>query len=156
VGKLFLAFTLVPLLDLWLLLRIGGRLGLAPTVALVLGTGLLGAWLARREGARVLQGWRRAAAEGRLPEEGVLSGALVLAGGVLLVTPGVLTDVAGIALLLPPTRRLAAGALRGWLLRKVERGQVRVTTFGGPPWPGGGPPAAPPKEIDVTPRRPER
>jgi UPF0716 protein FxsA len=117
VGKLFLAFTLVPIVDLWLLLRIGGRLGLVPTVALVVGTGLLGAWLARREGARVLQGWRRAMADGRLPEEGVLSGALVLAGGVLLVTPGVLTDVAGLALLLPPTRRVAADGLRRWLRR---------------------------------------
>jgi UPF0716 protein FxsA len=148
VGKLFLLFTVVPIVDLWLLLRIGRAIGVVPAVVLILATGLLGAALARAEGARVLGAWRRSLAEGRMPEEGVLSGALVLVGGVLLVAPGVLTDLAGLALLFPPTRRVAADALRGWVRRKVERGQVRVVTFDGPPRP-----AERDEVIDVTPRR---
>lgn len=109
-GWLFLLFTALPLLDLWVLLHIGRALGLWSTVALVLATGLAGAWLAKAEGLRVLRDWQRALAEGRLPDEGVLSGALVLAGGLLLVTPGVITDALGLVLLFPPTRRLAAAA----------------------------------------------
>jgi UPF0716 protein FxsA len=150
VGKLFLLFTIVPIVDLWLLLRIGRAIGLIPAVALVVVTGIVGAALAKAEGTRVLGSWRRALAEGRMPDEGVLSGALVLVGGALLVAPGVITDVVGIALLAPPTRRLAAGALRDWLGRKIERGGVRVVTFGGPP---PRPRAADDDAIDVTPRR---
>ena len=86
-GKLFLLFVALPLLDLWVLLQLGRALGFWTTVALVLATGIVGASLARAEGLRVVRDWQRATAEGRLPEEGVLSGALVLAGGLLLVTP---------------------------------------------------------------------
>ena len=150
-AKLFLLFTLLPLVDLWVLLAIGRALGFWPTVALTVATGVAGAALAKAEGRRVVAGWRRAAAEGRLPEEGVLSGALVLAGGVLLVSPGVITDALGLALLFPPTRRLAAAALRRALARGVQSGRVRVVTFGSRPPPRGRDGGEP---IDVTPPRP--
>lgn len=153
-GKLFLLFTLLPLLDLWLLLAIGRALGFWPTILLVVVTGAAGAWLAKAEGRRVLTGWQRAHEEGRVPDQGILSAALVLAGGVLLVTPGVVTDAMGLALLFPPSRRLAGAGLRRWLERKVRNGQVRVVTFGhGPGW-GPGPRAPDDEPIDVTPRRP--
>jgi UPF0716 protein FxsA len=145
VGKLFLLFTALPLLDLWLLLHIGRALGLWSTIALVVLTGMAGAWLARSEGFRVLRSWQRALAQGRLPEEGVLSGALVLAGGLLLVTPGVISDALGLVLLFPPSRRLCAAGLRRWLRRQIETGRVRVISMGGAP-----PPDEP---IDVTPPR---
>lgn len=153
-GKLFLLFTLLPLADLWLLLAIGRALGFWPTLALVIATGFAGAWLARAEGRRVLLGWQRALSEGRVPDEGIVSGVLVLAGGVLLVSPGVLTDVVGLALLFPPTRRLFGAGLRRWLGRKVRSGQVRVVTFGRGP--AGPPPArrAADELVDVTPPGP--
>lgn len=149
-GKLFVLFTALPLVDLWVLLQIGRALGFWSTVALVVGTGMAGAWLARTEGFRVLHEWRRAIAEGRLPEEGVLSGLLVLAGGLLLVTPGVITDAIGLVLLFPPSRRLAAAALRRWLRRQIQEGRVRVVTSR-----GGFPPRPAPDDepIDVTPPR---
>jgi UPF0716 protein FxsA len=147
-GKLFLAFTLVPIVDLWLTLRLGRVLGVWPTIALVLASGVVGAWLARVEGARVVRGWRAALAAGRMPEEGILSGVLVLVGAVLLVSPGILTDVAGLALLFPPTRRIAAGGLRAWLERKLRLGQVRIFTTRGPGGYG-----REPEVIDVTPPR---
>jgi UPF0716 protein FxsA len=152
VGKLFLLFTLLPLVDLWVLLAIGRTLGPWPTVALVVLTGIGGAWLAKREGRRVVDGWRRALTEGRVPDEGLLSGALVLAGGLLLVSPGLITDVIGLPLLFPPTRRLAAAALRRFLAAKVRSGQVRLVTFGHGPWRRDGAPGEP-GEIDVTPPR---
>lgn len=153
-GKLFLLFTALPLVDLWVLLHIGRALGLWSTVALVVATGFAGAWLAKAEGLRVMREWQRALAEGRLPDEGVLSGALVLAGGLLLVTPGVISDAAGLFLLFPPTRRLAAAGVRRWLRGQIASGRIHVVTRGGSgrPRPGSDEP------IDVTPRRepPER
>ncbi|ABS25808.1 hypothetical protein Anae109_1604 [Anaeromyxobacter sp. Fw109-5] len=68
VGKLFLLFTVVPLADLWLLLRIGGAIGFWQTVALIVLTGAAGAWLARAEGTRVLRAWQAALSAGRPPE----------------------------------------------------------------------------------------
>jgi UPF0716 protein FxsA len=143
-GKLFLLFTVVPLIDLWVLLRIAAVAGPRGTLALIVVPSLLGAWLARREGLRVLRAWQRAIAEGRMPEEGLISAGLVLAGGVLLITPGVITDAAGLALLVPPVRRLAAAGVRWWIRRKISDGTIHVVTrrMGEPDEP-----------IDVTPRR---
>jgi len=143
-GRLFLLFTVVPLLDLWVLLRLGAAVGPWGTLALVVVPSLLGAWLARREGLRVLRAWQRAIGEGRVPEEGLLSAGLVLAGGVLLITPGLITDTTGLALLVPPIRRVAAAGVRRWIRRKIDDGTIRVVgrRAGGPDEP-----------IDVTPRR---
>jgi UPF0716 protein FxsA len=140
---LFLAFVVVPLLDLYLLLALGREVGLWPTVGMVLAAGLVGSLLARREGVRVLRRWQESLARGRMPEEGLLSGVLILVGGVLLVWPGVLTDVAGLFLLLPPTRRLVAALVRRRLERRMAAGTLRVTTFRTGPFPGDpfGPPA---------------
>jgi UPF0716 protein FxsA len=111
-GKLLLLFTVIPVVELYLLIAIGQRVGAGPTIALVLVTGFIGAGLAKREGARVLRTWQESMARGEIPKEGVISGVLVLLGGVLLVTPGVLSDVAGLGLLLPWTRRLVANVVR--------------------------------------------
>lgn len=118
-GKLLLLFTVVPVVELYLLITIGQNMGAGPTIALVLGTGLLGAWLARREGSRVLRSWQASLARGEMPKEGVISSVLVLMGGVLLVTPGVITDVTGLVLLLPWTRRLVANAIRKRLEQRL-------------------------------------
>jgi len=127
-ARLFLLFAVVPLLDLWILLRIAALAGPWGTLALILVPSLLGAWLARREGLRVLRGWQRAIADGRVPEEGLLSAGLVLAGGVLLITPGLITDAAGLALLVPPIRRVAVAVVRWWIRRKMADGTIRVVT----------------------------
>lgn len=116
-GKLLLLFTVVPVVELYLLITIGKSVGAVPTIALVLATGFLGAWLAKREGARVLRSWQESMARGEIPREGVISSVLVLLGGVLLVTPGVVTDVAGLLLLVPWTRRRVADAVR----RRLEQ-----------------------------------
>ncbi len=127
---LFLLFTVVPFIELYLLLTMGRNVGLVPTLAFVVGTGLLGAFLARREGTRVLRDWQVSMAQGRIPEDGILSGALILVGGALLVAPGVLTDLTGMLLLIPPTRRFIAARIRRVLERRRKAGTFRVSTFG--------------------------
>jgi len=108
---LFLLFTVVPVIELALFIKVGGLMGLPATLLLILLTGLLGAALARQEGLKVFTSWQQALAEGRLPEEGVASSLLVLVGGVLLVTPGMLTDVVGFSLLIAPSRKWIAKRL---------------------------------------------
>lgn len=125
---LFVIFVVVPFVDLVLLLRIGSFFGFWPTVALTLGMGALGAWLAKREGLRVWRAWRQALAELRPPEQGIIDGVLVIAGGALLAAPGVITDVVGLTFLVPVTRRLVAGLVRRAVDRKIQRGQLHVVT----------------------------
>ncbi len=127
VGKwLFVLFTVVPLIELYLLIWLGGVLGFLETCAIVLVTGLVGAFLAKREGLRVLRSWQDSLAKAEMPEEGVLGGVLVLVGGVLLVTPGVLTDAFGLSLLFPPTRALIAKFVRARIASGIERGTIHV------------------------------
>jgi UPF0716 protein FxsA len=132
-GKLFLLFTIVPAVELYLLIQIGERIGGLATFAMLLGTGILGATLARAEGLRVLRTWQSSLAAGTVPPDGVISGALVLLGGVLLITPGVLTDVAGLLLLVPVVRRPIAHLVARRLEQAVAKGSVRVVQMRGAP-----------------------
>ena len=112
--RLFIAFTVIPALELYLLLEIGDWLGPTPTFLLLLGSGLLGGWLAKRQGLAVLRDLQSDLQRGLPPASRLMEGALVLAGSLLLITPGVLTDVAGLALLLPPVRRWLAPRVMRW------------------------------------------
>jgi len=129
-GRLALLFVIVPILELMLLVRLGQVVGLWPTLALVLFTGLTGAALARLEGMRVLFQFQRELASGRLPGQAVLDGISVLVGGAFLLTPGILTDVAGFLLLLPPSRRWIQGRVRRRLERGLREGTIKVVTMG--------------------------
>ncbi|HVZ30830.1 MAG TPA: FxsA family protein [Polyangiaceae bacterium] len=151
-GLLFLAFTLVPLIELSLLIRIGRVIGAGNTLLFVIAMGVLGAVLAKRQGRRVLREWREAMAAGRVPEEGVLGGVLVIVGGLLLIAPGVLTDVAGLFCLVPATRRLIARALSHYLARRAAPGQVHNYGFEWPPRPPQSPYDAGPRSAPPRPR----
>lgn len=105
-------FVGLPIVELYLLLRIAAVMGPLPTLALVLVTGVLGAALARQQGFQVLDTLKRDLSSGRVPTEALMDGVLVLIGGIVLLTPGILTDLTGLALLLPPTRSLVKTQLR--------------------------------------------
>lgn len=124
-ARLLLAFTVIPVAELYLLISIGERVGTLETVCIVLITGLVGAALAKREGLRILEDWRQAQREARLPADGVISGLLVLVSAVLLVTPGVLTDVVGLSMLIPGIRRGVANAIRASLERRMASGEIQ-------------------------------
>jgi UPF0716 protein FxsA len=131
VGKvLALLFIVVPFVEIYLLITVGSYIGVWPTLAFVIGTGILGAWLAKREGLRVMKQYSEALARGEMPKEGVLSGLLVLVGAVLLMMPGVLTDILGLFLLFPLTRKLAAVPLSRWARSKVSQGAIQVHSVG--------------------------
>jgi UPF0716 protein FxsA len=154
VGRLFLLFTLLPIVELFVLIRIGRVIGPWYTIFFVIAMGVLGAWLAKTQGRRVITEWQMALAQGRVPNEGVLSGLLVLLGGVLLITPGVISDVFGLVLLVPPTRKLVAGVARTWLERQMSLGAVQIhgvgTPFGSPS--AGTPPGGSPRGTRFDPR----
>ena len=102
--RLLLLFTIVPLVELYLLIKLGSVVGVAPTVALVVFTGALGAWLARVQGLSVLKRLSTDLGEGRLPTDAVIDGLLILVAGAVLLTPGLLTDALGFLLLVPRSR----------------------------------------------------
>jgi len=120
--RLFLVFTLVPIIEVWLLMKVGRVVGALPTVAVLLAISLVGAWLARSQGFRTVIAIRDELAAGRLPAAHFLDGALILAGGILLLTPGFFTDFIGLFFLVPATRRLLKVWLRSWLEHKLLRG----------------------------------
>jgi len=140
VAALFLLFTLLPFVELYLLIRIGQVVGAWDTLLFVVLMGVIGAWLAKSQGRKVLREWSEAASQGRVPEEGVLGGMLILVGGLLLITPGVVTDFVGLLLLIPFTRRIISRAVRGYFERKIAQGQISVQQYGVPfpPRPGAG------------------
>lgn len=129
-GPLFLAFVLLPFIELYLLIRIGKVIGAVYTILGIIVVGIVGAYLAKREGLKVLRAWQDALREGRMPEEGLLGSALIVLGGLLLITPGVLSDVAGLALLLPWTRRALIPLVRRAFERRVAQGTLHVQTHG--------------------------
>ncbi len=114
--RLVLLFTLLPLLELYLLLKVGSYLGAGKTVLLVLGTGVLGAYLARLEGWRSWRQMHDRLSRGIAPTGDLVDGVLILAAGLLLMAPGLLTDILGLGLLFPPTR----AAFKTYLHRRLE------------------------------------
>lgn len=127
---LFLAFTVVPALELWMLIEIGQRVGGFQTMLYVVAVGVLGAWLGKRAGVSVMQEVFASLREGKEPANKLVEGALVLVGSVLLVTPGVLTDVTGILLFFPPFRRWLAPRVKDRALAWAMRRGVQVGTMG--------------------------
>lgn len=138
-GRLALLFIIVPVVELMLLIELGQVVGLFPTLALVVFTGVTGAWLARAEGVRVFFQFQQELESGRLPGQAMLDGISVLIGGALLLTPGVLTDVVGFSLLFLPTRRWMQRRVRARLERGIRDGSIQVVTMGsGGAWGFGG------------------
>jgi UPF0716 protein FxsA len=143
---LALLFVALPLVELMLLLRVGDLIGPLYTLGLVVCTGVVGASLARWQGMRVLASLRAETAAGRLPTGPILEGVLLLVAGAFLITPGVITDVAGFLLIIPPSRRVVVAGLRRWgrdRFQVVDGGPLGGGPLGGGPL-GGGPFSAPP------------
>ncbi len=149
---LVLLFVAVPIVELAVILQVGREIGVAPTIAILIADSILGSVLMRAQGRAA---WRRFAAAtraGRPPAREVIDGALIIAGGALLLTPGFLTDILGLALLLPPTRAL----VRRVLARRLAHRMVVSLSGGGrgsrrPPFPPGGPrPGSRAYDLDGT------
>jgi UPF0716 protein FxsA len=126
---LFLLFIVLPIAELWVIIQIGGAIGILPTLALLIVDSIVGAALARSQGRAAWERFNVAMAEGRIPAKEVFDGAMIIMGGALLLTPGFITDVFGLILLIPPTR----AGVRAFLTRLAgRRGAVafRIASFG--------------------------
>lgn len=146
IGLLFFAlFIVVPVLELWLILQVGSLIGVLPTILLLLVDSIVGAWLVKSQGGQVWLRFRETAGAGRVPAGEAVDGFLVILGGTLLLVPGFLSDIAGLLMVLPPTRRL----FRGRVIAFVSR-RARVTFMGGDraAGPGGGWSTAPGSDSD--------
>ena len=124
--RLFLIFATVPIIEIWLLIKVGRVIGALPTVLILLAISMIGAWLARSQGFRTIVAIRDELAAGRLPAAHFLDGALILTGGIFLLTPGFFTDFIGLFFLIPATRTLLKRWLRSWLEQNMLRSKVIV------------------------------
>ncbi|MFO7748929.1 MAG: FxsA family protein [Desulfobacteraceae bacterium] len=125
--KLFLCFTLIPVVELYILIKIGTAIGGLNAVLVVIATGFFGAWLARMEGMQTMLRVRANMQQGRMPADDLIDALIILIAGLVLITPGLLTDTAGLLLLWPVTRT----HFKTFLIRKfnemTDNGTIDVT-----------------------------
>jgi len=123
--RLALLFVLTPLVELAILVYLGTIIGALYTILIVVATGILGAFMARNQGLAVISRIRGSLERGIIPSDEIFDGALILAGGLLLLTPGIITDIIGFAVLVPQTRRIIGKWLRSLIRRSIQRGEIR-------------------------------
>jgi UPF0716 protein FxsA len=117
---LALIFIVVPIIELAVIIQVGQAMGVLPTIALLLGVSVVGAWLAKREGIGVWRRFRRQVESGVVPGRELADGVMILFAGALLLTPGFVTDILGLLLLTPPVR----AAIRASVLHRLA-GRIR-------------------------------
>ena len=124
--KLLIIFILVPVMELYILIETGRMIGVGATIGLIIMTGVAGAWLARSQGLEILYRIQQDTANGQMPAQTLIDGALILVGGLLLLTPGFFTDALGFSFLIPASRKLWRKALHAWLEKQVRQGSVTI------------------------------
>ncbi len=147
--RLLFLLTFIPFAEIYFLVQMSDAIGFTNTLAVVFATGVLGAWLLRKQGHSILMEIQRQGAQNQLPSEALAKGFFTFVGGLLLLTPGVLTDVLGLSLIFPLTQSLWKRYFMGQWQRGIQQGSVRVYTAGSPF--RGSPPESP-----VEPQRPAR
>lgn len=145
---LVILFIVVPILELYVIIQVGQLIGVVPTLILLLADALFGSWLLKREGRSAWRRFNEALAARRFPGKEVADGVLIIIGGTLLLTPGFVTDVFGLFLLLPPTRAIARR-----VLKRLTIGRFMVVGSGGVGGPFSGAPGGdgssrPPRDYD--------
>lgn len=122
-APVLLALLIVPLVELYVLIQVGEVIGAVPTILLLIVMSILGGWLLKREGTATWRRLQEAMRRGQMPAGEVADGAMILFGGALMLTPGFITDVFGLLLILPPTRTVLKGLFRrglgAWFLGRA-------------------------------------
>ncbi|MFZ5633606.1 MAG: FxsA family protein [Bacillota bacterium] len=124
--KLLALFIIIPFVELYIIIQIGSKIGFWLTLALIVVPGLLGAAMARSQGTAVFSEVKREIAHGRLPGTKILDGILIFCGGLLLITPGILTDILGLTVLFPRVRKIYRDLIVYRLLRAVAGRRLRL------------------------------
>lgn len=126
--KLILIFTIIPLLELFILIQISNYLGIIFTISLVAITGLTGAYLTKKQGTSVLTKIRKAIAEGMMPADSLIDGFLILIGGIMLITPGIMTDIGGFSCIIPFTRKIVKKLTVKQFNNLIKTGRFQFST----------------------------
>ena len=124
--RLFLLFTLIPVLELWILIKLGSAMGVFAALALVIGTGIAGASLAKIQGLHTLHKIRECMAQGITPADELIDALMILVAGIVLITPGLLTDISGILLLVPASRNRIKAWAKEAINKKVADGTIHI------------------------------
>ena len=124
--KLLLIFIITPLLEMSILIELGKRFGTWHTIGIIVLTGLIGASLAKTQGLQVYRNLTESLHNGQLPHNHLIEALLLLIGGALLITPGVLTDIVGFTLVLPWTRKLVRERLKAHFQGRISYGQIDI------------------------------
>ncbi|WP_312472184.1 FxsA family protein [Neobacillus sp.] len=123
---LIILIIAIPVAEIGLLLFSGKTIGVWPTLLLIILTGVMGAYLAKREGIQTIRKAQEQLRNGQIPGEAVLDGICILIGGILLILPGFITDISGFLMLFPPTRRLFKFLMISSLRKKIQRGNIKI------------------------------
>lgn len=125
---LFALIIIIPAIEIAVLIWVGSYIGAGWTFALIVMTGILGAWFAKRQGAQVLRLAQIQIQNRDMPSDAIFDGICVLAGGIFLLAPGFITDLLGLILLVPATRSMIKGFLSHWIGRHIRRGSIGFFT----------------------------
>lgn len=123
---LALLIIVIPAIDIGVLLLSGKTIGLFPTIAFIIFTGVVGAYLAKREGLQTIKRVQEQLSYGQIPGESLLDGICILIGGTLLLTPGFITDLFGFLLLFPPSRKPFKFLMINALRKRIEKGNIKI------------------------------
>jgi len=124
-SRLLLLFVAIPLVELYILIKVGKYLGTANTIMIVILTGILGAAFARSQGAGIFNKIRQTLSLGKIPGNEMIQGILIFTGGIMLLTPGFLTDILGFSLILPFSRQFFASIFMSYIKKKIDSGRVQ-------------------------------
>jgi UPF0716 protein FxsA len=120
--SIFLLVLIIPFVEMYLLITVGGLIGALPTILLVVFTAVVGAWLLKQQGLATWQRLQTSLAQGQIPAKEMVEGPIILVGGALLLTPGFITDMLGFACLLPQIRHKIAQYV-------INNHKVKMTGF---------------------------
>ncbi|MEN3190391.1 MAG: FxsA family protein [Atribacterota bacterium] len=127
--KLLMTFIIVPVVELYILIEVGKRIGSLPIIGIIILTGILGAYLVKGQGFMILKKIQNDLNEGILPGDSLIQGVIILAGGILLLTPGFITDIIGFIFLIPFSRMVVKKYLLKWLKGKIKEGNFYYREF---------------------------
>ncbi len=122
--KLFALFIITPVVEMALLIEVGKRIGTLQTIVIIVVTGIAGASLAKSQGLRIMRDMKWSMHSGEMPHNHLIESVLILIGGALLITPGILTDVVGFVLVVPWTRRLIRERLKKYFMGRIDQIQI--------------------------------
>jgi len=127
--KLLILFVIVPVTELYILIEVGKKIGSLTTIGIIILTGIIGAYLVKSQGFMILRKIQNDLNEGIMPGDSLIQGAIILAGGILLLTPGFVTDIVGFIFLIPVSRNIVKKYLLKWLKGKIKEGNFYYKEF---------------------------